>query len=223
MNGASPTAKPKIDLQYSLINKYELVSRFANEHGGTLLDLGARDRILRGYLDTSRIDYKSHDVIPDHDYTFDLENPIPLPDQCFDIVVALDVLEHVENIHNAFAEMMRIAGHYVIITLPVINNLNWRLSFLLTGQLGGKYWLMPEHQGDHHRWVTTYSSIRQFVGANALRCGFQIEQVNNELAYFSIRLVGKPLYFLARIAARLNWQADGLFTRSLTIFLRRET
>jgi len=222
MNHASPPTNPKLSSQYSLINKYELVGRFANEHGGTLLDLGARDRVLQGYLDTSRVDYRSHDVVPNHDYTFDLEKPIPLTDRSFGIVVGLDVLEHVEHIHDAFAEMMRVASRNVIVTLPVINNLSWRLKFLFAGQLGAKYWLLPEHQGDHHRWVTTYSDIRRFVDVNAAKAGFHVESIHNHLERFPNRIVGKPLYALAHVAARLNWQANGLFTRSLTIILRRE-
>ena len=68
----------------------------------TILDIGCRDKILKKYLNENviyqGIDFEeSHEVI-----AHNLEEGIPFPDNSFDIVFALDVLEHVENIHLLF-------------------------------------------------------------------------------------------------------------------------
>jgi len=167
---------------YVVRNKYRVVGHVLQGAEGSLLDVGARDRRLASELDRQRLRYYSADVSEGHDHQLDLEHPLPLPDRMFDYVVALDVLEHVEHIHQAFHELARITRRCLIIGLPNVASLPRRWSFLWHGHLGTrKYDLYPEHQGDRHRWLTVYPQINAFVEANAAGAGLIIEQVLEEI------------------------------------------
>lgn len=205
--------------RYTRRDKYLLVGDMLRGQSGSLLDVGARDRTLLKRLDPARIQYFSCDFGPGHDYSFDLEQPVPLPDRSFDFVAALDVLEHVEAAHAAFSELMRLARRTVFISLPNMNSLKYRLRYLFTGRLNGKYLLLPEHQGDRHRWLPIYADLRPFLALNAERAGFEVAAVYNFVEF------GGPLRILSvlsRSAAALNVVADGLFTNTVIFALRRQ-
>src|SRR5258706_256378 len=104
--------------EYVFENKFKAVGHALRSARGTVLDVGARDRGLSKFLDSRNLSYFSADVDEGHDFRIDLERPLDFPDGRFDHVVALDVLEHVENIHGAFHELARIARTGVIIALP---------------------------------------------------------------------------------------------------------
>ncbi len=141
--------------------KYSIVGRNVGPQG-TLVDVGARDRVLQQYLPTG-LTYLSADIVPGHDLTWNLEESIPAPDQAYDFVVALDVLEHLEHIHQAYRELLRITRYKLFVTLPNMTHLALRWNFFVTASLGGKYDLLPEHQGDRHRWLTTYPQMCAFI------------------------------------------------------------
>lgn len=167
---------------YVLRDKYRAVADILCDRNGSVLDIGARDRIIRQYLDLGRLAYFSADLGPGHDYQLDLEARLPLADASFDHIVALDVLEHVEHIHQAFFELARIARQTLIIGLPNMASLPRRWSFLWRGDLGTrKYDLLPEHQGDRHRWVTIYPQISVFIETSANKVGLVLEQVVEEI------------------------------------------
>jgi SAM-dependent methyltransferase len=147
-------------------SKYQVVGCQVVGLTGTLVDIGSRNRALKEYLPLG-LDYLSADIIPGHDFEWDLEEPIDAPDDYFEVVVALDVLEHLERIHSAYRELLRITHHKLFVSLPNITCLSLRLQFLKTGYLGGKYDLLPERQDDRHRWLTSYSQICTFVNHHA--------------------------------------------------------
>ncbi len=147
-------------------SKYQIVGQQVAGLRGTLVDVGARDRVLQDYLPPG-LDYLSADVSPGHDFLWNLEEPIGAPADAYDVVVALDVLEHLERIHQAYRELLRITRHKLFVSLPNMTCLSLRLQFFATGYLGGKYDLLPEHQGDRHRWLTSYRQICAFVNRHA--------------------------------------------------------
>jgi SAM-dependent methyltransferase len=162
-------------------SKYQIVGqRVASS--GSLVDLGARDRILQPYLPAG-LRYLSADIVPGHDLVWNLEEPIPVPDQAYDFVVALDVLEHLEHIHRAYKELLRITRRKLFISLPNMTHLALRLDYFRTGSLGGKYTLLPEHQGDRHRWLTTYPQICAFVQSHARAAGCAVERYDILVGY----------------------------------------
>jgi len=184
-------------------NKFKAVAGALRSARGTLLDVGARDRGLATHLDARHLSYFSADVGEGHDLQIDLERPLDVPDARFDHVVALDVLEHVENIHGAFHELARIARVGVVIALPNMATLSRRLRFALTGRLGtDKYDLLTDHQGDRHRWLTTHRQVDAFIQANAQKAGLRVEKIIEEMdGHAAGRLVGYGLTRLHLIPA----------------------
>ena len=163
-------------------SKYSTVGAWCSADGGSVLDIGARDRVLRKHLQPG-IEYKSLDMGPGCDYTASLESVLPFPDQSFDHVIALDVLEHVNSLHFAFAELCRIARSNVIIALPNMGHLRHRLSILRTGlPTTDKYRLAAKDPVDRHRWFTVYSEIYFFGNNVALAPDFRLARTCDQIS-----------------------------------------
>lgn len=107
-----------------------------------VLDVGAGEGFFcrqlhdRGYkveaCDFLHENFKLKDV-PFH--KADLNCGIPLPDNQFDIVISIEVLEHIENHVRFISEMMRVLkpGGMIILTTPNILSLPSRWHFFLYG------------------------------------------------------------------------------------------
>ena len=89
---------------------------------GKVLDVGCGPAALRKEIGPER--YVGVDVGPDADLKVDLQSSgkLPFPDHAFDAVVCTDVLEHLDNLHQIFDELVRVSGSHLIVTLP--NNWN---------------------------------------------------------------------------------------------------
>ncbi|MFZ9408137.1 MAG: class I SAM-dependent methyltransferase [Burkholderiaceae bacterium] len=64
-----------------------------------------------------------------------MERPLPSETESFDFVTCMEGLEHVINPSSLLAELSRVVkkGGHVVITMPNVQNLYSRLSFLFTG------------------------------------------------------------------------------------------
>ncbi len=170
------------NLETTYSSRYAATAELLKNQSGSLIDLGSRDRRLKDYLHQvpNKLNYFSADLEGSNDFAINLERPLQFHDKQFDVVCILDVLEHLENIHCAFDECLRIAKKKVIISLPNLSTLPQRYNYLRRGKLKtGKYDLLSTHQGDRHRWLTTFentinlldnkcnengSSLRRIVG-----------------------------------------------------------
>lgn len=198
---------------YTYQDKYQVAAEILRPCSGTLLDIGARDRHLESLLGPSALRYFSADLSGNHDFIMDLEQPLPFPDRHFSYVVALDVLEHIDPIHAALAELLRITAEGLILALPNLASYRHRWSFLTRGRFQTqKYDLPPQPPADRHKWFTTYSQCKAFVADQAQRGHFQIEKISCEvegnrkpvrMLNYSLLKAGLPLSSL--LAARLIW------------------
>ena len=85
----------------------------------TLLDAGCRTKDLKKYLIDCR-DYYGADLESSEGVLkCDLSQELPFNDSEFDIVVALDVIEHLDNPHSALREIIRIAKKSVFISFMI--------------------------------------------------------------------------------------------------------
>jgi ubiquinone/menaquinone biosynthesis C-methylase UbiE len=57
---------------------------------------------------------------------------LPFEDGSFDLVCCIEVLEHLERPRDALAEMSRVAGRALLLSVP--NEPGWRISHLLAGR-----------------------------------------------------------------------------------------
>lgn len=148
------------------------LERFADAVGlingryDSVLDVGCRDKILKDFLKKDAkyqgIDYKDSNEILGHN----LEYGIPFEDNSFDIVFALDVLEHVENVHFLFDEILRVSKLEAIVAIPNISYWKFRLRFLKGKDISDKYIFSSVKVLDRHRWLTSYNSAIKFVSEN---------------------------------------------------------
>ena len=201
-----------------LVNKYRQVALFLATEKGSVFDIGARNRILSTYLiNKENFSYFSADAIEGCDYVIDLEKKLSFDDRSFDHVIALDVLEHVETAHEAFAELVRISRQTVIIALPNMATLRHRLAYLLKGHLAtDKYDFRSTHQGDRHRWLTVYPQIMQVFEAWADQHNLTLELVTEEVA------VNWPRP-LSALWLYLHLPARSAHTERCTAFFRRRS
>ena len=141
---------------------------------GSLLDVGCRSTNLKHALPDGSDRYCGLDVSPPAEILGDVEAGLPFQNESFDSVVALDVLEHTDDIYKAFAELCRVAKKYILICLPNAYEIKARIKYLLGCRLSGKYGLPVEPPPDRHRWLFSLDEARLFVERLGSRKGFEL-------------------------------------------------
>ena len=106
----------------------------------SVLDLGCGDGLLLSLLKEKGIIGKGLDISEEgaekakmkgFDVSVsDFSSRLPFPDNSFDIVISLDVLEHLYNPKNLLTEASRVSKGSVIISVPNFNSLPARLQVL---------------------------------------------------------------------------------------------
>jgi hypothetical protein len=169
-------------------------------NGERVLDLGCRDKILKenliGDFDYIPIDFNPN--INNADFiNHNLENGLPKEINKIDIITAIDVLEHIENIHLIFKECLDKAQKIVVIALPNIAYYKFRFNFLTTGNISGKYTFHKKKVMDRHRWFTTYYANIEFIKKNTplnwkiYKYNFIAQRKRNFIFYYIEKLLSK--------------------------------
>jgi SAM-dependent methyltransferase len=148
---------------------------------GSVLDVGCDCARLRALVaDPGR--YVGVDRGPEADVRLDLDRDVlPFADRSFDLVLATDVLEHLERCHAVLDDLCRVASQRVLVSLPnPLQNLIHHLA-RGTGGAGLKYYGLPtEVPPDRHRWFFGAEEAARFVRERASRNGFEVEQLDFE-------------------------------------------
>lgn len=134
---------PVFDLERAYADCHQVALRLAAAvPAGRALDLGAGQGALslalkrRGFAVTAadiNIDqFRAAGVDCDR---LDLNRSLPYPDRGFDLVLAVEVLEHLESPRAFLREVFRVLrpGGLVVLSTPNITSLPSRLLFLVTG------------------------------------------------------------------------------------------
>ena len=109
---------------------------------GSLADLGAGQGALSVWahdagFQTTAIDFNRGNFVADsiNFVQADLNKPLPIADNSFDVVAALEVIEHLENSYALLREIFRILkpGGYAVVSTPNESNLAARVSYLSSG------------------------------------------------------------------------------------------
>ena len=145
---------------------------------------------MKKYLDAN-IDYYELDICGEPDLLINLERelPIPVQDNSYDTVVCTDVLEHLDNLHDVFEELLRVTNKYIIISLP--NSMETVLSYYRdieyaqgtndTRSQNGKYMkfygLPFENPNDRHKWFFSYIEAEEFFEYKAKKLNFKIKEM----------------------------------------------
>ena len=88
--------------------------------------------------------------------------------------MALDVLEHTDDIYRSFSELCRVAHSHVLIVLPNVYEIKGRARFLFGRRLSGKYGLPQDPPSDRHRWLFSLPEAVNFAHTMGQRCGFEV-------------------------------------------------
>lgn len=149
----------------------------------SILDVGSDECHLRELLDPG-IRYVGVGLGGSPDIEVDLEKcALPFPDNSFECVLCLDVLEHLDNIHRTFDELCRVSKRHVIISLP--NPYHDFAGMLLASEQGRAsnfkyYGLPPERPDDRHKWFFSSIEAEEFIRHRAGRNGMNVVQIDND-------------------------------------------
>ena len=157
-------------MKISLSRCEYVAKKLGKLNGDKVLDIGCRDMALKNHLQ-GNFKYVGLDYNPEKKESVDfinhnLEEGLPGNIKDFDIVIALDVLEHLENIHSVFKEIAACTKKKFIVALPNMGHYKFRINFLAKGELSGKYIFSENKTIDRHRWVPNYGTIEKFIKKN---------------------------------------------------------
>ena len=174
---------------------------------GKILDVGCRDKRLKQYLDENT-EYIGIDFAGNPDINVNLEEEkIPFPDNSFDCVVCLDVLEHLENLHKTFDELIRVSKKYVILSLPNCYSSNFFKIITVKGKT--KHYGLPlENPRDRHRWFFNYTEAERFIIERAKKNNVSDIRIhpfirNKPIRNFILKLIFRERY--KDISALCTW------------------
>lgn len=134
-----------------------VVNNFAAYLTGRVLDVGCGEGFLRRHIPA----YVGCDIAGLEDVTVNLDSGfLPFQNGSFCTAVCIDVLEHVEPLGHIFEDLFRVAQENVIVSLPNVYALGYRLKFLQGKVIAKEYSLEPRNR---HKWLPSYSETRHFI------------------------------------------------------------
>jgi hypothetical protein len=182
---------PRKEQRYVIVADY-----FKDYFGGTILDVGSRSNLLSEKLGKpcSLVD-KNNPELPSFDW--EKEN-LPYEDNSFDTLVCLDTLEHIDDFHRSFFDLLRVSKKHIIISLP--NNWKKSLNEFIKGRGRWPTYGIPlERQLDRHKWFFNTEDIEDFVFYNSIssRGNYKIKGIQHHIPKTIWRI--KILYPIFRL------------------------
>lgn len=169
---------------------------------GRILDVGADECGLKKFLPKGT-EYIGIGLEGSVDVEIDLEKEkLSYEDNSFDCVLCLDVLEHLDNIHEVFDELCRVTRKYLIISLP--NPWASFIGMLKRGyyrhtELPMKFYNLPTASlCDRHKWFYGVHEAERFLKGRGMMNDMEILQIDRENADLNLkrRLYRKALKFV---------------------------
>jgi SAM-dependent methyltransferase len=165
---------------------------------GDLLDLGAGNQPFRPWYEPLTTSIVAIDAAPAPGLTL-VSNAgvLPFVDESFDTVLCTSVLEHVDNVEQAVAELCRVLrpGGRLLITMP---------------------FLYPTHEAPHDFWRTTHFGLRSLLTRHGLELGTIAAQGGPLVlvAHFFFGAFGKLVELISTRFGRTGALVDNRFVRS---------
>lgn len=215
-------------------NKF--VAQELNEYiGSSVLNIGGGgQKFLKKYL-SKKIKYVEVDMCGQPDIFANLECDVPLclDSSSFETIVCTDVLEHVENLHAVFDDMIRMSSKWIIISLP--NPPNLSLSYFTKGSYGDikneehrksfgryiKYYGLPyEKPLDRHKWFFGYTEFEDFFNYKAQSKNLEICEIFG-IGYYKSGIISSAKRIFVQALFGKEARAN-LFTTSSWCVLRKK-
>ena len=175
----------------------------------SLLDVGCRDCILQKSL-SDNITYIGCDLYQNQDNSVSIVGDITsieIESLSYDCVVALDLLEHVDDPYFLFDKLYNISRKYLIINLPNGYDLKSRMMFI-NGHLSEKYEFKVTNSLDRHRWIMGHNEIINFYQ-------FKAHELNSNLKIRKIKYGERKLKATSLIGLSLRLLPDTLSAESI--------
>jgi SAM-dependent methyltransferase len=150
--------------------------RFGAYLKDSVLDVGCFEAPLRDILGLTA--YTGIDIAGKPDIELNLEkiDQLPFGNNAFDCVLCIDVLEHLDNLHAIFDELIRVSKQYIIISLPNC----WCDARHRIDRGKGRlehYGLPLENPGDRHKWFFSLTEAKQFLEGKAEKKNLKIKEL----------------------------------------------
>ncbi len=172
-----------------------IAKRFSRYLSGKILDVGCDKAVLKGLL--SGVNYTCIDISGTPDIVLNLEQieSLPFEDNVFTCTVCSDVLEHLNNLHHSFGELVRVTKDHMIISLP--NNWTNARNPIERGKGSiAHYGLPPTPPLDRHKWFFGFTEAVNFLKEQEKLFPISLKQmIANE----------KPRPFITRLWRRLKY------------------
>jgi SAM-dependent methyltransferase len=142
---------------------------------------------------------------PDAELTLMADERVPLPDGSFDLIVSVEVLEHVADVGLATREMARLLapGGHLVVTTPCANpgSFEWFLNRLRGGlqTTPDGYGRFATDEPGHLRRLTS-RDIRVLLS----RAGLTVQRIDFRAHLFSALMVRLPRRLTRMIGARMT-------------------
>lgn len=187
-----------------------IVKAFGNIIKGTVLEIGCDMALLKQLI--PNLKYTGVDISGAPDLTLNLEKieRLPFEDNSFDWVVCTDVLEHLDNLHFIFGELVRVSSRYLLISLPN----NW-VNLVRPIERGSgsfdKFGLPSNPVKDRHKWFFNLTEASNFIKAQTEKYPIYIREllVTEKPKPFYTRMVRRVFY--PRYERYLNRYANTLW------------
>ncbi len=196
----------------------KVVVIFEDLKKGKVLDLGCGDgdyvkrlkdsgfEVIASDMDSKR--FKYHDLIKFE--ASNLDKPLPFPENSFDYVLFLEVIEHIYNPDFVIGQIAKVlkSGGSLIMSTPNILNLGSRMRFLFEG--GFDFFrepildyskVFPRGLENMHVIVWRYQEIEYLLFKNGLRA----EACYTDLIKSSLKFLGFLLLPIIRLQC---WQKE---------------
>jgi len=168
----------------------ELINHHFKDY--SLLDIGCRTMDLKPLLHYCADYYGTDRIHAEGVFACNLEEGLPsFEDNSFDIVVGLDVIEHLENAHGTFRDILRVAKKAVFVSLPNMYYIIFRYNFLIGKGISGKYAFPPQPILDRHRWILSYTESLAFIHKNASEYDIETRMILPERG--RTKLISEPI------------------------------
>jgi hypothetical protein len=139
------------------------LKKYENENF-KIIDLGARNQILKNFIPKNFI-YKGVDKFKNNNdnLIINLDNGFDNLGNNYDIVFALDIIEHTNDPYNFIKNCMNLSKNLIYLVLPNAAYYSFRFNFLIKGELTNKFHFSGKSNDDRHKWFTNYKNTKKFL------------------------------------------------------------
>ena len=171
-----------------------------NLNFNNILDVGCRDCSISKAIEKN-ISYYGCDLFQNNEKSvayvgnfMDVEF-----DRTFDCVIALDIVEHVDDPYILVDKLFELPNRYVIVSLPNCYDIRHKYLFCFKNTLGNKYTFNTYNSLDRHRWLMNYDEIILFykfcankfnsdINISYLKTGLDNTKLFNRVVLFFLSL-----------------------------------